>query len=112
MNYNEELVKRLANGEEKANEEIQKMPPSVKLGLGLAAQDFKRKNEVVITEEGFTLYEKKKTVHVSSDDLGQAITNRIKVEDDEKKRQEQIRQERLEKEAKQIAERLRAGLPR
>jgi hypothetical protein len=108
MAYNEELVKRLAAGDVKAQDEIKNLPTAIKMGLGIAVDEYRKQNDIQQTNDGFSLYDRKKASSLDNDAMAAALAKRL----EETKIKEEIlqkqRQEHAEKVAKQMTDRARA----
>jgi hypothetical protein len=109
MEFNQELVKALAHGDKEALEQIQSMPLAVRLALGTAV-DKLRRDEQIVSMNGFYIYEQKKSSYYNDEDLGNALSTLIQRQKEAEERKEKIRQEHLEKVVRYKVERARAGL--
>lgn len=90
-NFNPELVKALAYGDVKAFEQIKDLPLPVRMSLGNAVDQLRRDENIVPRSSGMSIYEEKKTSYPDDDAVRQALANPMKLEDDERKRQEKIK---------------------
>ncbi|UTV31684.1 hypothetical protein [Bacillus altitudinis] len=108
--FNQELVRALANGDAQAHEQIKSLPLTVRMGLGMAVDEMRRNENIVPMNSGFSIYEQKKVTQEEQDELGNALAERNRLLREAEERKEKIRQEFLEKEIKAKVERARAGL--
>jgi hypothetical protein len=108
--FNQELVRALANGDKEAQEQIKGLPLTTRMALGTAVDQMRRDENIVPMSNGFSLYEKKKVTQEEQDELGNALAERNRLLREAEERKEKIRQEHLEKEIKAKVARARAGL--
>jgi hypothetical protein len=108
--YNKELVQRLAHGDEKAFEEVSKLPASTRIGLGVSVEEYRRNNNVVPMNNGFSLYERPKSEYISDEEVGDAMKKRMDQQRENEERQQKIREAFIEEQVKAQIERSRAGL--
>jgi hypothetical protein len=106
--FNQELVKRLAMGDETAYKEIEGLPTPLKMSIGNAVDKLRREENIIPSNSGLSIYEQKKGSYSNDEEVGKALANRLQIEKENREKQEKIRQENLEKEAKQRADRARA----
>ena len=105
---NEEIVRRLAHGDKEAVEEVKKLPIPLKMAYGAAADELRRKENIVPMSNNMEFYVRQKSSPVEREAVGQALRERLDKERENREQQEKIRQEIAEKRAKQMAERARA----
>lgn len=110
MEFNPELVKALAQGDDTAYEEIKSLPIEVRMSLGIEIDKLRREESIVPMESGMSLYVKQKSKYQDDNEVGNALATMIQREKDAKALQEKIRQEHIEKEVKYKVSRARAGL--
>lgn len=108
--FNQELVRALANGDSEAHEQIKGLPLVVRMALGTAVDQLRRDENIVPMNSGFSIYEQKKVTEEEQDALGKALAERNRLLREAEENREKIRQEHLEKEVKARVERARAGL--
>lgn len=108
--FNQGLVRALANGDQQAHEQIKDLPISVKMALGMEVDKLKREENIIPMSSGFSLYEKKTTSYSSDEEIANALAERNRLLREAEERKEKIRQEFIEKEIKAKVERARAGL--
>lgn len=105
---NQEMIERLAKGDEAARAEVDNLPPVLKMSYGFAADEYARKNNVEKVDNGTSLYIQKKQKSVSNEDIAISLSKHL----EEKRIKEEIlekqRQEHAEKVAKQQVARARA----
>lgn len=101
MSYNEDLIKRLANGDVAAEEELTNLPTTVKMGIAIAVDNYRTKNDIQ-QADGLSIYEKRKASTLDGDEVGKALAKRLEEtrikeeilrkqrEEDDKKRGEQM----------------------
>ncbi|WP_445490454.1 hypothetical protein [Niallia sp. 03133] len=110
--FNPELVRALAHGDTQAQEQIKNLPTTMRMSLFIAVDDLRRKENIVpMNSEGMNIFVQKESP-VDNDSLGQALAERNKRLREAEELKEKIRQEHIEKIAKQEAARARAGLAR
>jgi len=111
MEFNPELVKALANGDDTAYEEIKSLPVEVRMALGFEIEKLQREESIVPMDGGkMSLYVKQKSKYQDNNEVGNALATMIQREKDASALQEKIRQEHIEKEVKYKVSRARAGL--
>jgi hypothetical protein len=108
--FNQELVRALANGDAQAHEQIKNLPLTVRMGLGMAVDEMRRNENIVPMNSGFSVYEQKKVSEEEQDELGNALAERNRLLREAEERREKMRQEFIEKEVKAKVARARAGL--
>jgi hypothetical protein len=108
--FNQELVRALANGDAQAHEQIKALPTPVKMALGMEVDKLRRTENIIPMNNGFSLYEEKKSSYSNDEEVANALAERNRLLREAEERREQIRQEFLEKEIKAKVERARAGL--
>lgn len=109
--FNQELVKALANGDAQAMEEIKSLPLTVRMALGTAVDQLRRDENIVpMNGGGFSLYEQPKNSYTNDEDVANALAERNRLLREAEERREKVRQEFIEKEIKAKVERARAGL--
>ena len=108
--FNQELVRALANGDSEAHEQIKDLPLAVKMSIGMAVDELRRTENIVPMNSGFSIYEQKKVTQEDEDALGKALAERNRLLREAEENREKIRQEHIEKEVKARVERARAGL--
>lgn len=105
---NDEIVRKLAHGDKETVEKLKDLPIPLKMSYALAADELRRKENIVPLSNGMELYVQQKVSATDRDAVGQALRERLEQERQNKERMEKARQEYLEKIAKQRAERARA----
>lgn len=105
---NEEIVRRLAHGDNEAVEEVKKLPIPLKMAYGVAADELKRKENIVPMSNNMELFVQKKVNPVEREAVGEALRHHLNKLKENEERMEKARREHLEKVAKQRAERARA----
>lgn len=109
--FNQELVKALANGDKEAHEQIKSLPLTVRMALGTAVDQLRRDENIVPMDGGgFSLYEQKTSSYSNDEEVANALAERNRLLREAEERKEKIRQEFIEKEIKAKVERARAGL--
>ncbi|MDD9312574.1 hypothetical protein PUS82_14960 [Cytobacillus firmus] len=108
--FNQELVRALANGDQQAHEQIKGLPLPVRMSLGMDVDELRRTENIVPMNSGFSIYEQKKVTQEEQDALANALAKRNRLLREAEEQKEKIRQEFLEKEVKAQVERARAGL--
>ncbi|MEY8191095.1 hypothetical protein AB4X15_15750 [Peribacillus simplex] len=108
--FNQELVRALANNDKEAHEQIKNLPTPVKMALGMEVDKMRREENIVPMNNGFSLYEEKKSSYSNDEEVAQALAERNRLLREADELREKIRQEHLEKEIKARVERARAGL--
>lgn len=108
--FNQELVKALANGDVQAHEQIKNLPLPIRMSLGMAVDEMRRTENIVPMNSGFSIYEQQKVSQEEQDALGNALAERNRLLREAEERREAMRQEVIEKEIKAKVERARAGL--
>jgi len=108
--FNHELVKALANGDQEAHEQIKNLPTPVKMALGMEVDKLRREENIVPMNNGFSLYEEKKSSYSNDDEVANALAERNRLLREAEEKREKVRQEFLEKEIKAKVERARARL--
>ncbi len=105
MNYNPELVRALAHGDEQAHEQIKDLPLLNRMAIGAAVDEMRRTENIVPMSSGMSIYEEQPSKYVSDDDVRASMQRMM---DDEKENR------RLAKEAteKIVAEQTRAAIER
>ncbi|HBZ6979985.1 TPA: hypothetical protein MMJ71_004781 [Salmonella enterica subsp. enterica serovar Typhimurium] len=111
MEFNPELVKALAQGDDAAYEEIKSLPVEVRMALGIEIDKLRREESIVPMDGGkMSLYVKQKSKYQDDNEVGNTLATMIQREKDASTLQEKIRQEHIEKEVKYKVSRARAGL--
>lgn len=108
--FNQELVRALANGDTEAHEQIKSLPLTVRMALGTAVDQLRRDENIIPMNGGFSLYEQKSSSYTNDEEVANALAERNRLLRETEERKEKIRQEFLEKEIKAKVERARAGL--
>jgi hypothetical protein len=108
--FNQELVRALANGDAEAHEQIKSLPLTVRMALGTAVDQLRRDENIVPMSSGFSIYEQKPSSYTNDEEVANALAERNRLLREAEERKEQIRKEHLEKEIKARVERARAGL--
>lgn len=109
-NFNPDLVKALAHGDQQAQEQIKDLPIPTRIALGTAVDQLRRDENIVPMNSGFSIYEEKQSAYVNDEAVGEALAERNRLLREAEERKEKIRQEHLEKEVKAKVARARAGL--
>lgn len=109
-NFNPELVKALAHGDVEAHEQIKNLPAPVKMALGMQVDKLRRDENIVPMNNGFSLYEEKKSSYTNDEEVANALSERNRLLKEAEEKREKIRQEFIEKEIKAKVARARAGL--
>lgn len=112
MEFNQELVRKLAMGDPEAHEQIKSLPLTVRMALGTAVDQLRRDENIVPMNSGFSVYEQKKSSYVDDDAVREAMQRRMDIERENRERQEKAREEFIKEQTKLAMDRARAGLPR
>lgn len=105
---NDELVRKLAMGDQETHDRINKLPISMKMSYGLAVDELRRAENIVPMDNGLSVYVRPNKAEAEGNGVGEAFKQLL---DDKKQREaeaEKQRQEHLEKRVKQATERARA----
>lgn len=78
MSERNEFIKALAEGNNEAYAQFDKLPSVLKISYGLAVEEYKQKQAAIELGEGYTLHQKEKVSEISDDDLALSIGNRLK----------------------------------
>lgn len=74
--FNPEFIKRMAMGDESAYEEVSKLSAIEKVAIGLAADEYRRNNNVAPIDDRMSIYVQEKKNYVSDDDLASSLFKR------------------------------------
>lgn len=105
---NEEIVRRLAHGDKETIEEVKNLPLPLQMAYGAAADELKRKENIVPMSNNMDFYVRQKSSPVEREAVGNSLREMLDKMRENEEQQEKIRQEIAEKRAKQMAERARA----
>jgi hypothetical protein len=105
---NDEIIRRLAHGDKEAVEEVKKLPIPLKMAYGAAADELRRKENIVPMSNGMELFVQQKVNPVEREAVGEALRQHLDKLKENEERMEKARKEHTEKVAKQQAERARA----
>lgn len=105
---NEEIVRRLAHGDKETIEEVKNLPLPLQMAYGAAADELKRKENIVPMSNNMDFYVRQKSSPVEREAVGEALRHHLNKLKENEERMEKARREHLEKVAKQRAERARA----
>ncbi|MCI2257222.1 hypothetical protein L2D08_23200 [Domibacillus sp. PGB-M46] len=111
-NFNPELIKALAHGDEAAHEQIKSLPLTVRMALGTAVDQLRRNENIVPMDSNMTVYEQKKSKYIDDEAVRQAMQERMDIERKNREFQEKAREEFIKQQTKLAVDRARAGLPR
>lgn len=78
MSERNEFIKALAEGNNEAYVQFEKLPPVLKISYGIAVEEYKQKQAAIELGEGYTLHQKEKVSEISDNDLALSIGNRLK----------------------------------
>lgn len=110
MNYDKEFITALAHGDAVANEQLAKLPTTMKMSIALEVDRVRQERGIVSQTAGFSIYEEKPV-----QDRDEAIAETIKRMMDQKRQAEEERQKKHEefvkKQVEHAIERSRLGLP-
>lgn len=107
-NYNPELLKALANGDQQAYKQIKGLPLSERMAIGAAVDKLKHDENIIPMNNGFSIYEKQPSKYMNDEEVGKAYAERLEILKRNEAEQERIRKEHAEKIAKEKAARARA----
>lgn len=110
MNYNPDLIRALAHGDDAALNQIKDLSITERMAIGMAVDTLKQAENIVTPSKGISIYEDTSSKHFDYDGIAQAVSDRIQNEKDAAEHKEKIRKEQLEKEVRYKVERSRAGL--
>jgi hypothetical protein len=111
-NFNPELVKALAHGDNEAFEQVKGLPLIERMALGNAVDQLRRDENIVPMSSGISIYEQKKSHYVDDDAVREAMQRRMDIERENREFQEKAREEILKEQTRLAMDRARAGLPR
>ena len=112
MEFNKELITALAHGDAAAHEQIKDLPLHVRMSLGNAVDQLRRDENIVPMNNGFSVYEQKKSAYVDDDAVREAMQRRMDIERQNREFQEKAREEFIKEQTRLAVERGRTGLPR
>jgi len=110
--FDEDFIKAMAHGDEKATELANKLSPSEKISLGMIVEEMRERENIVPMNNGFSVYQKQKSAYVDDEALSESIRTRMEREQAERERQQKIREDYIAEQTKLAIERSRAGLRR
>jgi hypothetical protein len=105
---NEELVRKIAHGEQEALERVNNLPVSVKMAYGLAVDEMRRKESIVPMLNGMEVYVQPNRQESEEDGVSGAFARILEEKKVREAEAEKVRKAHVEKVAKQAAERSRA----
>lgn len=112
MNYNPELIRALAHGDNEAHEQIKDLPLIARMAIGAAVDELRRTENIVSMSSGMSIFEQKKSNYVDDDAVREAMQKRMDIERENREFQEKAREEALAEKIKEASERGRARLKR
>jgi hypothetical protein len=108
MQYSEDLIKRLASGEDSAKEEIKNLSTTQRISVSWLADEYREKHGIELPKGDISVFESKPSVDF--DGVADSISKRNEETKIKEEIKNKIRQEQLEKEVKAKVMRSRAGL--
>lgn len=108
--FNEDFIKAVAHGDEKATEMVSKLPPSEKISLGMIVEEMREREGIVPMNNGFTVYQKQKSSFIDDDAVGESVRLYMERQKAEEERQQKLHEERIAEQTRLAIERSRAGL--
>ncbi|WP_077303989.1 hypothetical protein [Terribacillus halophilus] len=110
--FNQELVRALANGDQEAHEQIKSLPAAVRMGLGLAVDKLRQDENIIPMSSGLSVYDKPKSSYIDDDAVREAMQRRMDIERENRERQEAAKEAFIEEQTRLAVERSHAGLTR
>ena len=110
--FDNDFIKAVAHGDEKATELVSKLSPSEKISLGMIVEETRERENIVPMNNGFSVYQKEKSAYVDDEAVREAIRTRMEREQAERERQQKIQEEYIAEQTRLAIERSRAGLRR
>lgn len=111
MAFNEEFLQAVAHGDSEAMVEVNKLPLTARIQIGLAVDKIRDEQNIIPMSTGFTVYEKQKSPVIDDDAIGKALQETLKRKREKEEREEKSREEHLRKVIEYKVQRARAGLP-
>lgn len=112
MNYNPELIRALAHGDEQAHEQIKDLPLINRMAIGAAVDEMRRAESIVPMSSGMEIYEAQPSKFVSDDAVRESMQKMMDTQKENRRLAKEATQKAIEKQTREAIERGRAGLKR
>lgn len=109
--FNQELVARLAHGDNEAHKEIESLPSTTKLSLGMAVEDYRIKNNVGPISKSWLYEGDSQSESVSDDGLKDSMQRLIDERKQKEEEKERFSQDAIKNHIEKMTARSRSGLP-
>lgn len=110
--FNPELIKALANGDQEAQQLITDLPATQKITLGMMVNELREKENIVPMNSGMSIYVEHESNSIDYEGIGEAMAARAKLEREAEEHKEKVREEWLKQVAEKEVARARARLNR
>lgn len=108
MALNQEIIRKVAMGDKATLEELSKQPVTMRMAYGIAANELRKKENIVPAGDNMNFIVREERDGMDRDKAGEALAKIMQQRKENEEHMAKVRQEILEKQAKQMAERARA----
>jgi len=112
MNYNPELIRALAHGDNEAHETIKDLPAMNRIAIGAAVEELRRTESIVPMSGGMSIYEQKKSSYVDDEAVRASMQKMMDTQKENRELVKAATEKAIQEQTRQAVERSRVGLTR
>ncbi len=112
MNYNPELIRALAHGDNEAHDTIKDLPLLNRMAIGAAVDEMRRTESIVPMNSGMSIYEEHPSKYVSDEDVRASMQRMMDEEKENRELAKAATEKAIQEQTREAIGRARAGLKR